>query len=354
MNEIKSLALVGFGGMGNQHLKKLESVSCIKVVGIYDIDQAKMEKAKAEGYHTFDSLNEVLNDKSIDVVLIATPNGSHKSIAISALKSGKNVICEKPATIGSADLQEIINAEKESGNHFMVHQNRRWDKNYLMIKKLYDEKTLGEVFYLESRVQGSRGVPAGWRKDKQEGGGMVFDWGVHLVDRILLLFSDVKITSIYSELSYILGHEVDDGFKIHLKFSDGKRALIDVGTSNFIKLPEWYVTGTIGTAVIEDYELNGKYIILNGNLVKEAIPIETGAGLTKTMAPRNDDSITEYPLPPVESNVCEFYYNIVDVIDGKASPVVKNTEVMRVMRVLEAAFESAEKNEVIHFEGVGL
>lgn len=129
---------------------------------------------------------------------------------------------------------------------------------------------------------------------------------------------------------------------------------MDVGTINFMKIPEWYVTGTRGTAIIEDYELHGKYITLNGEIAKDAVPIETGAGLTKTMAPRNDNSVTEFPLPNVNADVKEFYKNFVQVIDGEAEQIVKNEEVMRVMKLIEAAFESDKKNEVISFGKSGL
>lgn len=354
MNKSKGLVVVGYGGMGKQHIKKLKTVSCITLKGVYDIDSEKLKEAKADGLNIFQNWADVLDNDDVDIVLIATPNETHAPIAIEAMKFGKNVICEKPVTLNSDQLTKVLEVSRKTGKCFMVHQNRRWDENYLMVKKLKDEGTLGELFYVESRVQGSRGIPSDWRRKKENGGGMVLDWGVHLLDRILLLFNETKVASIYAELSYILRHEVEDGFKIHLHFTNGKRAVLDVGTLNFIKMPEWYVTGTTGTAVIEDYELHGKYITLNENITKEAIPIETGAGLTKTMAPRADDSVTEYSLPDVKTDVTDFYRNFVGVINGEESQIVKNEEVMRVMKLIEAVFESAEKNQVIHFGENGL
>lgn len=354
MSKIKGIVVIGYGGMGKQHIKKLKNVSCIDFKGVYDIDIEKRNEAESNGINVYNSMEQVLANKEVHIILIATPNNTHKTIAIEGMNAGKHVICEKPVALNSCELEEILNTCKKTGQHFMVHQNRRWDENYLMIKQLKDKGTVGNIFYLENRVQGSRGIPSDWRRKKENGGGMVLDWGVHLLDRILLLFKDSKVESIYAELSYILGHEVDDGFKFHIHFLNGSRVLLEVGTMNFMKLPEWYVTGTCGTAIIEDYELHGKYITLNGKIAKDAIPIETGAGLTKTMAPRNDDSVTEHPLPKVKSDVTEFYKNFVQVIDGKVEQTVKNEEVMRVMKLIEAAFESAKKNEVIHFGKMGL
>jgi len=83
---------------------------------------------------------------------------------------------------------------------------------------------------------------------------------------------------------------------------------------------------------------------------KDATPIEAGAGLTKTMAPRGENTVNEYPIPRIKSDVREFYYNFVDVIEGNSELVVKNDEVMRVMKIMEAAFKSSELNEVVPFE----
>ncbi|WP_099221692.1 Gfo/Idh/MocA family protein [Listeria costaricensis] len=350
MRKKKGLALIGYGGMGKQHLKRLENVSEIAVLGVYDIKSAKKQAAKEQGWNIFETWEEVLRDPAVEILILATPNETHAPLAIEAMHHGKEVICEKPATLSVAEFDQVTQAAKETGRHFMVHQNRRWDENYRIIQQLKEEDRLGEIFSVESRVQGSRGIPDDWRRLKENGGGMLYDWGVHLIDRILLLFRETKPVSIFADLSYVLGHEVDDGFRIRLAFKNGARALLEVGTVNFIQTPEWYVCGKIGTAVIEDYELHGRYITLNGKLAKEAQPIETGAGLTKTMAPRNDGSTTEFSLPYVQTDVTDFYRNFVEVIDGHAEPVVKNEEVRQVLHLIELAFQSAATNQVILIE----
>jgi len=281
--------------------------------------------------------------------LIATPNDSHKEIAIQALKNGKNVICEKPVTLSISNFEEILSVAKKYNKCFMVDQNRRWDENFNMIKKVYENHDIGDVFEIRNYVQGSRGIPNDWRQLKEKGGGMIYDWCVHLLDRILWLNNDVKLKSLYANLSYSLGHEVDDGFEVTLFFENGLKVMLGVGTTNFIKLPEWYMVGSLGTMEIEDFELNGKYVTLEGELNKDTIPVEAGAGFTKTMAPRNDGSTKDHPLPDVHPDVCDFYRNFVNWIDGKEEPIVKNTEVMRTMKVIDKIFESSEKNEVIKF-----
>ena len=76
----------------------------------------------------------MLDDESVDIIVIATPNHEHKSIAIKALKAGKHVVCEKPVTLSSVELSEILEVQKSSGVEFFVHQNRRWDEDFLIVK----------------------------------------------------------------------------------------------------------------------------------------------------------------------------------------------------------------------------
>ncbi|MGI8386848.1 Gfo/Idh/MocA family protein [Robertmurraya sp. P23] len=343
------IAIVGFGGMGSQHGKILSGISQVKVAGIYDILETRQQFAIDKGFYVYKSYEEILQDSTVNTVLIATPNDSHRDIAIAALQAGKHVICEKPVTLNSRQLEEIIETAETYNKVFVVHQNRRWDEDYLVMKKLYDEGTLGDVFHLETRVQGSRGIPGNWRHQKEYGGGMMLDWGVHLIDRLLVMIKE-KITSLHCKMSYVLGNDVDDGFRLTIKFESGKTAVVEVGTCNYITLPKWYMCGKKGTAIIEDWEMNGQVITLKELIKKDATPIEAGAGLTKTMAPRDVDTVNSSPIPSLNTDVREFYHNFIDVTEGKGKILVENEEVLRVMKVIEAAFLSDESNQVVLFE----
>lgn len=344
------LGIVGFGGMAGWHKDLIETIDGLEVAGIYDIKQERMDYAISAGVKTYESLEEMLADDSIDLILIATPNDCHKPIAIQAMKAGKNVVSEKPVTLSSHDLQEMIQVSKDTGKFFTVHQNRRWDEDFLTVKKLLEDGKLGNVYRIESRVHGSRGIPGDWRQEKEFGGGMVLDWGVHLLDQVLLMLEGQKLNTVYAALTYVTNQLVDDGFTVELTFESGVVVLVEVGTSNFINLPRWYVLGQDGTAVIEDFEKDGKIVRASGTDEKDVVPVKTAAGLTKTMAPRREDSIFTEELPKVKSDIREFYQNVMDVLDGKAESKIQLTEVMRVMCLMETIFESAEKKQVITFE----
>ncbi|WP_339843905.1 Gfo/Idh/MocA family oxidoreductase [Paenibacillus sp. FSL W7-1088] len=347
-NRIYNIAIVGFGGMGSYHCQLIEPVSQISVIGVYDTVEYRMELGKEAGYKTYASLDAVLTDELVDIVLIATPNDVHKEIAIQALQAGKHVICEKPVTITSKDFDDIVKVANEEKRVFTVHQNRRWDEDFLTAKDIIDKKTLGELFHLESRVQGANGIPGDWRQLKDYGGGMLLDWGVHLLDQLLQI-TDSQIESVAANLSYILGTEVDDGFTSYITFKDGLTALIEVGTTNYVKLPRWYLKGTEGTAVIRDWDLSGEIITRNPDVAHiEPKPIQAGQGLTKTMAPPSELSTLKFAIEKPELKEQSFYENFVSVLEGKSEIAIKNDEVHRVLVLIETIFEAAETKSVIH------
>lgn len=339
------LGLIGFGGMAGWHYENITSkVKDITVKGTYDIREEAMEKAREKGLHTYASADELLNDPEIDIVTIAVPNDFHKNYAIRAMRAGKNVVCEKPVTLNSKELEEIIQVSKETGKLFAVHQNRRWDKDYRIIKKIVDEGTVGMPYYIESRVQGSRRALHGWRGHKMNGGGMLLDWGVHLLDQAMMLF-DSPVVSVFAHMHSVYCTEVDDNFKCMIRFENGVNYLIEVATNCFINLPRWHMSAKDGTVVIDDWACNGKIVGCDANAKMEWADdiVYTEAGPTRTMAPRPPETTVQSELPDVHTDWTEYYMNIAAVLDGKAELIVKPEQSLRVMKVIDALFESDAK-----------
>ena len=342
--------LIGFGGMGKWHTEILENVPEIELAGIYDIKEEKRKLAEEAGFHTYETEEAMLADESIDVILVATPNDTHRPIALRAMEAGKNVIVEKPATLSLKELTELEDMAGQTGRFLTVHQNRRWDEDLLTVREILKDQTMGEIFRIESRVHGSRGIPGDWRKEKAHGGGMVLDWGVHLFDQIFRLTGERRLKTVYATLTNVTNQEVDDGFTAVLRFEGGLEVLVEVGTNNFISLPRWYVLGENGSAVVEDWDLSGKIVKAFSEEEKEIVPVRTAAGLTKTMAPRREDTIRVEELPRVPGDIADFHRNVAAVLLRGEEPAVKLPEVKRVMRLMETVFESAEKNHVMDFE----
>ena len=345
----KTLAIVGYGGQGAWHANHALKSDVVTLGGIYDISEKRVLAAKALGIHCYSSLEELLSDSSVDIVLCATPNDSHKEIVIKALEAGKNVVCEKPVALSVSDFDEMVAAAKKADVRFTVHQNRRWDVDFLAIKKLVETGEIGEVINIESRIHGSRGIPSDWRCKKEFGGGMILDWGVHLIDQILNIITE-KITSIFCELTNITTNEVDDGFKLHIGFESGKRATVEVGTYNFIAMPRFYMQAKDGSAFIEDWQKKCRVAKLKAWCEKDVTPVQTAAGITKTMAPRDEITIDSYEIDRPVSDVHDFYRNFALAIDGKEEQLIKCEQVRRVLLVMENAFKSGESRALINTE----
>ena len=173
MSVKKGVAVVGYGGMGSWHTRHILKSDVTELRGIWDIDEARRSAAVENEIHVYSSFEDLLADESVEIVTVAVPNDMHKPLCIAALEAGKNVICEKPVTINLADLKDIIAVSNRTGKLFTTHQNRRWDADFILMKQMYESGDLGEVFSIESRVQGSHGIPGDWRKEKEHGGGML-------------------------------------------------------------------------------------------------------------------------------------------------------------------------------------
>ena len=345
----KKLAIVGYGGQGAWHANHALKSDVVSLAGIYDIAEKRMQAAVDNGIRTYASLDEILADSEVDIVLCATPNDVHKDIVVKSLNAGKNVICEKPVALSVGDFDEMVEAANKSGKLLSVHQNRRWDVDYLAMQSIVNSGEIGEVINIESRIHGSRGIPSDWRCHKPYGGGMILDWGVHLIDQMLQLITE-KIVKVYCEITNITTDEVDDGFNLHLTFESGKRATVEVGTYNFIAMPRFYMQCKDGSAFIEDWQKKCKVAKLKAWCEKDVLPVQTAAGITKTMAPRDEITIDSYELERPASDVHNFYRNYTRAIDGLEPALIKNEEVRRVLLVMEAAFKSGESGNAVATE----
>ena len=350
------VAIIGFGGMADHHNKyiipRLNDSGYkekLEIAGIYDISEERINAAKELGLHCFNCPEEIYNDKSIDIVLVTTPNDLHLPYVLKALENGKHVICEKPLALNSEEVKTMYDMANKTGKVFEVHQNRRWDDDYLTIKNIYDKKEIGEIYQIESRVMGSNGIPGSWRRIYKQGGGMMLDWGVHLIDQMLQMIP-YNITSVYCNYSYQAGEEVDDGFNLQVKFENGLLYKIVVDTNCYNELPRWQVYGKDGTATVTNWRANnveGKLSKVNLYKDDKLEGVEAGNGFTKTMAKRRVETIDELPLEVIKGNKNAFYTNFMNAILNNEKPIVTKDQVLRVFKVMETAYKSAQTNEVI-------
>ncbi len=344
------LGIIGYGGMGKWHAANAPRAG-VEIAAVCDIEKEKIAQGIADGYNTYGSAEELLADENVDTVILTVPNHLHKEMCLKAAAAGKHVITEKPAALNVSELDEMEAACRENGVFFTSHQNRRWDRDMLIVKKAYDEGLLGKIFTIESRLHSGNGYMHEWHLYKKYGGGMIYDWGVHLIDQILFMMPGVKIKSVYADIKNVLHDEVDDYFKIILKMDNGITAHIELSTYILEYQPRWLAGGDKGTMIVKSFGCDGN-IFRTGQMLEKLPPqiTETVAGPTRQFAPVPPGGIVTEPLPEVETDWVDFYKNVQNVLAGKEESIIKISEVRRVLSVMEAAWKSSETGEAVLFE----
>lgn len=342
------VGIIGFGYMGHFHLNKIKQFSDVKAVCAFDTDNEKLDNAKSEGLEIHKDLESFLASE-FDLAVIATPNQWHAKYAIACMKAGKNVLCEKPATMLVGEMDQIIKCSEETGKFFTVHQQRRWDPDYRAVCEVINSGIIGKATTIESRVLGERGVCFGWRADPEAGGGMLYDWGVHLIDQILCMYPLEKVVSIHARILSILTPKVDDFFEITMTLSNGVCAKISVGTFALQKLPRWFVFCDRGTMKLEDFSgTNGGITrIKEGVKGFDSVVGQKMLGPSRTMAPLKPEQIEHLPIAAQPDMEMEFWENLVAALKGKAVLHVTMEQIKRQMMIVKAAFQSAKLNETI-------
>lgn len=350
-----NFGIIGFGFMGHVHEKTLNSLKGTKVVAICDIEVEKMEDAITAGVIKTNSVDELLKIKDINTVIISVNNHYHKEVVIKAAKAGKNIICEKPAAMNVKEFDEMVAEVKNEGVLFTVHQQRRFDEDFRTAKEVYDQKSLGKVFTIQSMLYGINGNMHDWHVFKKYGGGMLYDWGVHLIDQMLYMV-DSKVTTITADLRSVINEEVDDYFKIWFRFENGITGEIELGTYFLADKPKWFerhwfIGGDKGSMYSDGFEPVGK-VARTTRLLKN-VPGKTtmtASGPTRSFGPPPEGLLITEELPKVNVAHIMFFENYLNALAGKEELLVKIPEVRRVLAVMEAVRESAATGRSIDFE----
>lgn len=356
MDDIR-IGIVGHGFMGHEHEKMLTKMEGIRVVGFSDIDQKQLEDVQ-EGLKRYASNDELMNDPEVDVVLIAANNNQHYDLVVQAAKAGKDIICEKPVAMTTEELDRMIAVTKECGVKFTVHHQRRLDPDFRTMKAVFDAGSLGKVYSIKSGLYGFNGNMHDWHVYKKEGGGMLYDWGVHLLDQILWMMPGAKIQSVYADLRNVINFEVDDYFKILMRFDNGIMAEVELGTYYLTdKMHDkwferhWMIGGNQGSAYVDGFEPEGK-IVRTTHLLQNVSGQRTmtAAGPTRSFGPPAEGTIVTEPLPEVHTCHEDFFENYKKAYRGEEEFLVKVEETRRVLALMEAVRESARTGQSVAFE----
>ncbi|MEO7213515.1 Gfo/Idh/MocA family oxidoreductase [Mucilaginibacter sp.] len=200
---------------------------------------------------SYNSVDELLNDAEVELIIVNTPSNLHLEHAIKALRAGKHVLVEKPAAATAAQVKELFDVGRETGKHIMIYQNRRYDSGFLSTKAVIESGRLGtlqEVIFRMDRYKAQLGVKAFKETKDTPANGLVYDLGPHLIDNVIALFgrplSFHKTTGIYRE-----GSEVPDYFHFHLTYPNQLNVYLTGGLLMAEEQPGFVVNGTVGSFI---------------------------------------------------------------------------------------------------------
>lgn len=348
MNKIR-LGIVGFGFMGHCDADMMATFDEIDLVAVADTNPDQLTDAPA-GVETYGSMDEMLEKADINVVMISTPNPSHLEMVEKAAACKKHIICEKPAAMTVEQFDRMVEVTEKAGVIFTVHQQRRWDRDFRIMKEVYDKNMVGDMYVIKSQLYGVNGNMHDWHVFPEMGGGMLYDWGVHLIDQILWMV-DSEIDSLYADLRNVINEKVDDYFNILMKFKNGITAEIELGTYYLTPKRAWFIGGTKGSAMIDGFAGEGK-IVRTAHLL-ENVPGKitmTAAGPTRSFGPPEPGLLQEEPLPEVNVNHRNYFEHFLKAFNGEEEIIVLPKQVRRVLSVMEAVRKSAETGEAVRFE----
>jgi predicted dehydrogenase len=291
--------------------------------------------------------DELLADPELlDLVVVATPPASHYPLAEAALNRGLHVVVDKPFVPASAHGEALIAQARAAGLMLSVYQSRRWDADFLTLKKLIDGGELGQVHTFESRFE--RWKPEGLRAWKEtsgvaEGGGMLFDLGVHLIDQALTLFGPAA--TVYGETARhtasaggaaeaasgsTAGSGPDEDAFVSLLHESGVRSRLSMNLISALPAPRFRVLGS--AAAFTSWGVDGQEAALNAG----AVPGSDGYGVEPeerwgTMGTPGDTR----KVPSERGAYTEFYRQLAAAINDGAPVPVEPADAVAAIRIIE-------------------
>lgn len=343
------VALIGFGlGGAVFHAPLVASTPGMRLVSVVTANPERRARAEREhpGVNVLDTPEELWDRASEhDLVVVATPNRWHAPLAVTALEAGLAVVVDKPFAPASAAARRVVEVARERERFLSVFQNRRWDGDFLTVRRVISDGALGEVTRFESRYERWRPEVdrSGWRErgEVEEGGGLLLDLGSHLVDQAIQLFG--RPTRVYGEVERRRpGAEADDDAFLALSHAGGVRSHLWASHVAALTGPRFRVLGTAGA-----FEKHGMDVQEEALAAGER-PGDPGWG--REPADRRGRLTTGDGTRSVETEAGSyerFYAGVARSMRTGAPPPVDAEDSIAVLEVLEAARASAEAGTAV-------
>jgi len=342
--------LVGFGMSGRVfHAPLISSVEGLELAAVVERNSDRAAQ-RYPGITTYRSLEEMLADASLGLFVVATPSGSHFTIARQILEAGKNVVVDKPTSAVSAEIAELMKLAATRSLLLVPFHNRRWDSDFRTIQKLLREGSIGRLVQLESCFDRWRPVPktGAWKEDPAQGGGLLLDIATHLADQALILFGKPEAVGadVRRERD---GEGSNDFFSVRLQYP-GFSVTLAANCLSALTRPRYHLRGTRGNywkwgLDPQEAALN-KVTRIADHASGQAWGQEPAADWGALCVDVDSGMVTR-PVAPIPGDYRLFYAGVRDALLGKSPAPVAALDAWRVARLLEWAAESSEQRREI-------
>lgn len=341
MSAIKT-AIIGYGYAGRIfHAQLVQAAEGLDLHAVATRDPERRAEAAKLDVRTCASIDELLDDEGVELVILATPHDTHADLAIRCLDAGRHVVTDKIMCLTTAEADAMIDAARRNERMLSVFHNRRWDGGFLTVRKAVEDGLLGDLLIVEASVVGfGKPNPDRWRSHRKHGGGTFRDWGAHLVDQAFQLI-DSKVVSVYCDMLYTEPSvDIETSARCWMTFENGVRYMVETGSVSAIPRPRWYVRGTDGALMKKG--LDPQEDALKRGEVNASLP----------QPPEHRASVCcrgrePFELETMPGNWPAYYQNVADHLLEGAELAVKPEEVGRAIAAIEAAAQSADTGQVV-------
>ncbi len=340
------VGLIGFGLGGRVfHAPLIASVEGLELAAVVERTSNKAAE-RYPGITTYRSLQEMLADPSLGLFVVTTPNATHFAMARQILEAGKSVVVDKPTSVTSDEIAQLMKLAASKNALLVPFHNRRWDSDFQTVKKLLHEGSLGRLVSFESTMDRWRPDPMPrmpWKNDPAQGG-LLLDLGTHLADQPLALFGKPEAVSAEVKRERD-GEGSNDSFTIRLRYPD-LSVVVSANTLSSLERPRYHLRGTRGNywkrgVDPQEAALAQVARIGDGPWGQEP-PADWG-----TLKVDEDGVQITSAVEPIPGDYRLYYAAVRDALLGKAPAPVATQDAWRLARVLECAAQSStERREI--------
>jgi len=248
-----NVGILGYApSVGELHGNGVCETNGFELYAVCDLNpqRLKMAEHRFPGVKVYPNPEKLANNDDVDLVIIATPLNTHAKLCLQMMANKKHVVCEKPLALNRSETDRMLEMAEKMQVHLSCHQNRRWDPDFMAIKRALHEELIGDLFYMETFIGGFSHPCGYWHSHEEISGGAAYDWGAHYLDWIVDLIPDPPefVTGFRHKRVW---HDVTnaDQERIWIKFKGGKEAEFIHSDIAAAPKPKWYLLGTKGAII---------------------------------------------------------------------------------------------------------